>query len=501
MTKRIPDPPAPDIPPEKDVAEFTVKAILLGMFFGVLFGAANAYLGLKVGLTVSASIPAAVMAASVFRILRTGTLLEANMIQTIGSAGESLAAGVIFTIPAMLLWGVSPSLMTLFLTALFGGWMGVLFMIPLRRHLIVREHGKLPYPEGTACAEVLRAGTAKRGSARALFQGLGLGFAYEFLMTGLGLWEKSPKWTLPSLPKASIGMEVTPSLLGIGFILGPRIAGVMIAGGAMAWLVLIPLIAWIGSGLDQPLYPSDVPVEKMAPAMIWHAYIRYMGAGAVAVGGIISLARSLPTLLSSFRSSLSGSGISRSRSAIPRTDRDLSLLLVAGILLAVFVGIRLLVPIPTGWLGASLLLVFGFFFVTVSSRIVGLIGSSSNPVSGMTIATLLFTAFVFRSMGWTDAGHQISVLFIGAVVCIAAAVAGDISQDLKTGYLVGATPRHQQMGEFIGVLTTALCIGSVVLLLHKVYGIGSAELPAPQATLMALVIKGVLTSQLPWAFV
>jgi len=492
----------PYVSPGDAQREFSLRAVILGILIGVLFGAANAYLGLKVGLTVSASIPAAVMAVAVFRLIGGATVLENNIVQTVGSAGESLAAGVIFTIPALLLLGFEPGVLKIFIIGLIGGWLGVLLMIPLRRLLISREHGRLPYPEGTACAEVLVAGDEGGTRARPVFLGLGLAGVYELLMSGLGLWESTPRWNIPRYPGGQISGDASPALLGVGFVIGPRIAGVIFSGGALAWLVLIPLITLVGRGLDEPVYPGLLLIRDMSPHDVWHFYIRYIGAGAVAFGGVVTLIRALPAILGSIQAGLRALNSSAGR-VLKRTDRDLPMSLVwTGVILAVL--LIWLLPgriIEADLIVALLMVVFAFFFVTVSSRIVGLIGSSSNPVSGMTIATLLATSLIFVALGWTSREHQAAALAVGAVVCIAAAIAGDTSQDLKTGFLLGATPRSQQIGEFIGVLTSAIVIGWVVLRLHQGIGIGSGELPAPQATLMSLVVKGVLTQELPWGLV
>ena len=493
----------PYVAADQTIPEFTFKAGLVGVLIGILFGAANAYLGLKVGLTVSASIPAAVMSVAVFRAFRLrATVLENNIVQTIASTGEAVAAGVIFTLPALLLLGFQPGVLKIFIIAVIGGVLGVLFMVPLRRYLMSREHGRLPYPEGTACAEVLVAADEGGAHARAVFLGLGLGAVYEFLMSGLKLWPATPRWKIPRYPGAEFSGEASAALLGVGFVLGPEIAAIMFAGGVMAWLVIIPLITLFGANSSAVIYPAAVPIAAMSVHEIWHNYIRYLGAGAVAVGGLITLLRSIPTIIGSFRHGLLGLAAAGKQTRL-RTDRDLPLwFILAGTL--GMIPVLWLMPaniIHANLLTACLIVLFSFFFVTVSSRIVGLIGSSSNPISGMTIATLLATALIFFALGWTDTEHQAIVLSIGAVVCIAAANAGDTSQDLKTGFLLGATPRAQQIGELVGVLTASAVIGLVVLRLHRGLGIGSAALPAPQATLMALVVKGVLTQQLPWGLV
>lgn len=508
----------PFIAAEQQLPELTIKAIIPGIFLGIIFGVATVYLGLKVGLTVSASIPIAVLAISFFKKWGKATILESNMVQTIGSAGESVAAGVVFTVPALLFLEGGRQYFEyfqIFVLALIGGFLGVLFMIPLRRALIVKEHGNLPYPEGTACADVLIAGEKGGNLAGKVFLGLGIAFIYKAAMSIFGLWKEVPALIFKkqsALPNGTINGEITPELLGVGYIIGPRIAGVMVAGGVLSWLVLIPLITLIGEGLTVPFAPETVKlISNMSPDEIWSKYIRYIGAGAVTFGGIITLIKSLPTIVNAFRDSLKdfkqqGQAI-ENRESIPRTEKDLPLyfVLIGSVVLLILM--MVLPNLPTNFFSALLILVFGFFFVTVSSRIVGLIGSSSNPVSGMTIATLMATALIFLGIGWTDSAYQSVALVVGSIVCIAAANAGATSQDLKTGYLLGATPWRQQIGLLIGVLASVVAIGFTLLLLERTLGIGEATaahpnpLPAPQATLMATVIKGLLDQQLPWGLV
>ncbi|MFW6080206.1 MAG: OPT family oligopeptide transporter, partial [Gemmatimonadota bacterium] len=457
----------PYVPARESPAEFTLRAVILGVVVGVVFGAANAYLGLRVGITVSASIPAAVMAIVLFRVLRGGSVLETNLVQTIGSAGESLAAGVIFTIPALFVWQITdPSiridLVQITVIAIFGGLLGVLFMIPLRRFLIVREHANLPYPEGLATAEVQVAGESGGRRGRLVFGGLGLGALYQVMANGRGLrlWPEEPSFRLPA--KAEIAGSFTPELLGVGFIVGPRIAAILFGGGALAWLVLIPAINVWGGG--EVVYPGTVPIAEMESSDIWTSYVRYVGAGAVAFGGLVTLLKSVPTIWQSFRLGLAHIASRGGEAATtPRTDRDVDYRWVPYGALALALGLWLWPGVPVEWLGALLLVIFAFFFVTVSSRIVGLVGSTSNPVSGMTIATLIATALLFVLLGYgDDPGAKVAVLAVGAVVAIAAAVAGDTSQDLKAGFLVGATPWKQQIGEMIGVIASALVMGSVL---------------------------------------
>ena len=505
----------PYVPASTDLQEFTLKAIGLGIVFGIVFGAANAYLGLRAGLTISTSIPVAVMTVAVFKALeavgRRGTLLEANLSQTVGSASSSLASGIIFTLPALFLWGLSPTLLQMTMLAMCGGLLGVLFMVPLRRFLIEREHGKLPYPEGTACAEVLVANEVGGGNARFVFIGLAGGAAFKALTSWARAIPDAVHWRLPWPRKAEVGMDLSPALFGVGFILGPRIAAVMVGGGLLAWVVIIPILDWWGAARSVPLYPETVLLmTDMSPAQLWSRYIRYIGAGAVAAAGIITLVRSLPVMLDSFRI---GFGQLRARggdrvTAVRRTDRDLPLRVV-GIGVVLVIAVLAFVPIPFGEVGgvghrlvaAVCVAVFAFFFVTVASRIVGLVGVTSNPTSGMTIAALLGTSGIFLAMGWTDLSGKAAAITVGCVVAIAASISGDTSQDLKTGYLLGATPRRQQVGELVGVLTSAVFVCLAVLLLAETFGFGSTELPAPQATLMKLVIDGVLDQSLPWGLV
>lgn len=491
------------------IPEFTPKAIVLGALFGIIFGAATVYLGLKVGLTVSASIPIAVLSISIIKKFGKGTILENNMVQTIGSAGESVAAGVVFTIPALLfLPGGSEyfQYFQIFVLALAGGILGVLFMIPLRRSIIVKEHGKLPFPEGTACADVLIAGEKGGKLAQKVFYGLGIAFLYKTLMSLFGLWKDVPQYIFSrksSLPNGTINGEITPELLGVGYIIGPKIAGIMVAGGVLSWLVLIPLITLLGDNLTTAFAPATKLISEMSAGEIWSNYIRYIGAGAVTFGGVITLIRSFPTIINAFKDSFKDLKESKSNSQIEknRTEKDIPLVyvLVGSVLLVILMAV--IPSIPTNLLSSIMIVVFGFFFVTVSSRIVGLIGSSSNPISGMTIATLMATALIFVAVGWTGEFYQPVVLVVGSIVCIASANAGATSQDLKTGYIVGASPIKQQLGLLIGVLASVVVIGFTIVLLNDILVIGSDQLPAPQATLMATVIKGLLSQNLPWGLV
>ena len=505
----------PYIPAAASPVEFSFKAILTGILFGITFGAANAYLGLRVGLTISTSIPVAVLTVAAFKLLRRGgvksSLLEANMSQTVGSASSSVASGVIFTLPALFLWGLPPTLLQMTLLALCGGLLGVLFMVPLRGFLIRREHGKLPYPEGTACAEVLVASEVGGGRAKNVFRGLAVGAGIKLLVSWLRAVPGSVHVRLPFLRKGELGFEASAALLGVGYILGPRIAAVMVGGGLLSWLVIIPLIAWAGEMSGSPIYPETIQtIAEMEPGRIWTRYVRYIGAGAVATGGLITLIRSIPTMIESFRVGARQikAKFSSDEGAVERTQQDLPLGFIGvadtGLVLVLAIVPQAFASLPglgARAVAALLVAIAAFFFVTVSSRIVGLVGVTSNPTSGMTIATLLATSAIFLAFGWTGDAGKAGALTVGCVVAIAASIAGDTSQDLKTGFLLGATPRRQQVGELIGVLTSAAFVCMAVLLLHQTYGFGTEELPAPQATLMKLVIEGVLQSSLPWGLV
>lgn len=497
----------PYVPADKVTPEFTATSIIIGVLLAIIFGAANAYLGLRVGMTVSASIPAAVISMGVIRvIMKKDSILESNMVQTIGSAGESLAAGAIFTLPALFLWAnegktEAPNLLTISLIALVGGVLGVLFMIPLRNALIVKEHGVLPYPEGTACAEVLLAGEEGGTSAKTVFAGMGLSAVFKFITDGLKVVPGVVTVPIRSL-RTAFSAEVYPALLGVGYICGIKIASYMFAGALLGWFVLIPAITIFGG--PTTMYPGDVPIAQMyaegGADAIWGSYIRYIGAGAVAAGGIISLIKSLPLIVSTFKDSLKGlKGGTKAGSL--RTEQDLDMRLVLGGSLGLILVIWLLPAIPVSLIGALLVVVFGFFFATVSSRMVGLVGSSNNPVSGMAIATLLFSTLVLKVTGNTGVSGMIGAIAIGSVICIVAAMAGDTSQDLKTGYILGATPKKQQIGELLGAVVAAFTIGGVLLLLNSAWGFGTTELAAPQATLMKMITEGVMNGNLPWPLV
>ena len=498
----------PYIPAEKVTPEITVTSIVMGIILAVVFGAANAYLGLRVGMTVSASIPAAVIAMGVIRvIMRKNSILESNIVQTTGSAGESLAAGAIFTLPALFLWAAegktaNPSILEITLIALLGGLLGVLFMVPLRNALIVKEHGVLPYPEGTACAEVLLAGEEGGAKASTVFAGMGFAALFKFIIDGLKLVAGEVSTSVKGFA-GEIGTQIYPAVMSVGYICGARISSYMFAGGVLSWLVIIPLIVLFGA--DITLYPGTAPISEMYASgggyAIWGSYIRYIGAGALAAGGIISLIKSLPLIVKTFSGAMKSMSSAGSVTSNDRTAQDLNIKLVL-LLIAVLTLLVWLVPaIPVTLIGAIIVVVFGFFFATVSSRMVGLVGSSNNPVSGMAIATLLIATLILKLTGYKGIEGMCSAIAIGSIICIVSAIAGDTSQDLKTGFLLGATPRKQQIGEIIGVVAAALAIGGTLYLLNEAWGFGSNELAAPQATLMKLIIEGVMEGNLPWALV
>lgn len=497
----------PYIAADRVTPELTVTSIIMGVILAVIFGAANAYLGLRVGMTVSASIPAAVISMGTIRmIMRKNSILESNMVQTVGSAGESLAAGAIFTLPALFLWAAegkmeTPGILEISIISLCGGILGVMFMVPLRNALIVKEHNTLPYPEGTACAEVLLAGEEGGSNAKTVFIGMGFAAACKFVVDGLHIIPSAISAKISSL-KTELSTEVYPALIGVGYICGPKIASYMLAGGLLGWFVLIPAINLFGA--DALLYPGDDTIANLyaegGASNIWGLYIRYIGAGAVAAGGIISLIKSLPLIISTFRDSiksLSG-GVKKETS---RTSRELDMKVILGTIIALILIIWLIPIVPVSLIGAIMVIIFGFFFATVSSRMVGLVGSSNNPVSGMAIATLLFSTLILKATGDSGFHGMQGAIAIGSIICIIACMAGDTSQDLKTGYILGATPKKQQIGELIGTIAAALAIGGVLYLLDSAWGFGTPELSAPQATLMKMLVEGVMNGNLPWGLV
>ena len=480
--------------------EFTPLAVVLGVIIAIVFGAANAYLGLRVGLTISASIPAAVISMGIVRkILKRDSILENNLVQTIGSAGESLAAGAIFTLPAAFLWEAEwgdshyISYLNILMLTLIGGVLGVIFMIPLRRAIIVKEDGILPYPEGRACAEVLKAGEEGGQDSSVVFKGLGLASIYKFLANGLKIFPEGVSYEIStkSFGGTAIGFDALPALMGVGYIVGPKIDAIMLSGGILAWLVLMPLLHAFGPAEIASLSPSD----------LWSNYIRYIGAGAVATGGIISLIKSLPMIVKSFKDSIRDLKDRDSSQNKDRLDADISMKTSIILVIIAIVLMFMMPSSPLNLFGALIIVVFGFFFATVSSRMVGIIGSSNNPVSGMSIATLLIATLLLRLTGFVGHDGMIAAISIGTIICVIAAIAGDCSQDLKTGYIVGASPRYQQIGEIIGVLASSLAIGGVLWILNSSIGFGTKDLPAPQATLMKLIVEGVMNNDLPWNLV
>ena len=499
----------PYVPAGKITPELTVTSIIMGIILAVVFGAANAYLGLRVGMTVSASIPAAVISMGVIRVLlRKNSILESNIVQTVGSAGESVAAGAIFTLPALYLWANEgkmemPGILEITLIALLGGLLGVFFMIPLRNALIVKEHGTLPYPEGKACAEVLLAGEKGGANAGTVFAGMGFSAIFKFIIDGLKVvpGEVSVEGTAKTYPGA-IGTQIYPAVMSVGYICGPRISSYMFAGGVLSWLVLIPIIVIFGSSII--LYPGTATIGEIfaesGASGIWGSYVRYIGAGALAAGGIISLIKNLPLIVSTFGGAMK-SMKGNVGGGILRTEQDISMKIVLLVILLLTLAVWLVPAIPVSLLGAAIVVIFGFFFATVSSRMVGLVGSSNNPVSGMAIATLLIATLLLKVTGDVGAHGMQAAIAIGSIICIVAAISGDTSQDLKTGYILGATPKKQQIGEVIGVVASALAIGFTLNLLNSAWGFGSEQLAAPQATLMKMVIEGIMDGNLPWGLI
>jgi len=497
----------PYIKDENSVSEITLTSVITGILLAVVFGAANAYLGLRVGMTVSASIPAAVVSMGVFRvILRKSSILESNLVQTVGSAGESVAAGAIFTLPALFLWAsegrmTKPGILSITLIALVGGILGVLFMIPLRDALIVKEHKKLPYPEGKACAEVLMAGEKKGVGTATVFKGMGFSAIIKFITDGLKIASGEVSFRLGSFP-GTIGTQVYPAVVSVGYICGIKIASYMVAGGLLSSLVFTPLIATFGK--DTVIYPGLVSIGEIlnsgGTSAIWSTYIRYIGAGALITGGIISLLKTLPVILSTLKR-VAGSFSVKTHSSVPRWEQSMDMRLVFVLILLITVFIWIIPQISVSFAGAVIIVIFGFLFAAVSSRMVGLVGSSNNPVSGMAIATLLITAVILKSLGGKATDVMRDAIAIGSVICIVSAISGDTSQDLKTGYILGATPRKQQIGEIIGVVASSAAIGGTLYLLDSAWGFGSEQLAAPQATLMKLIVEGVVEGNLPWALV
>lgn len=497
----------PYVPAEKVTPELTVTSVIIGVLLAVIFGAANAYLGLRVGMTVSASIPAAVIAMGVIRvIMRKNSILESNIVQTIGSAGESVAAGAIFTLPALFLWATEgvmskPGIIEITVVALLGGLLGVFFMVPLRNALIVKEHGILPYPEGTACAEVLLAGEEGGANATSVFAGMGFAAFFKLVIDGLKAIPGEISHTFKGFA-GTLGTQIYPAVMSVGYICGPRISSYMFAGGVFSWMVLIPIIMLFGE--NTVLAPGTSTIGEIFAASgasgLWGTYVRYIGAGALAAGGIISLVKSLPLIVTTFAGAMKGMIGSKDNSTA-RTTQDINMGVVLGAIVVLTLLVWLVPAVPVSLVGAVIVVVFGFFFATVSSRMVGLVGSSNNPVSGMAIATLLLATLILKLTGEKGGSGMHAAIAIGSIICIVCAISGDTSQDLKTGYLLGATPKKQQIGEIIGVISAALAIGGTLYLLDKAWGFDSEELSAPQATLMKMIVEGVMDGNLPWNLV
>lgn len=489
----------PYIPAEKITPELTVTSIIVGMLLAIIFGAANAYLGLKVGMTVSASIPSAVIAMGIVKmIMRKNSALEVNMVQTIGSSGESLAAGAIFTLPALFIWASEgimdkPNIIEITLIAIIGGLLGIFFMVPLRNALIVKEHGILPYPEGTACAEVVLAGEKGGSSAKTVFAGMGFAALFKFIIDGLKVAAGEVAVTFKGFA-GTIGTQIYPAVMSVGYICGPRISSFMFSGGMLSWLVLIPLIVFFGGEAVQSTFATGGAYG------IWSNYIKYIGAGALVAGGFISLIKSMPLIVRTFAEAVKGLSL-KSTGSGKRTEKDMNFLFVIIGVAALALVIWIVDIIPVNLIGAIIIVIFGFFFATVSSRMVGLVGSSNNPVSGMTIATVLVATVLLKATGMIGTKGMISAIAIASIVCIVTAIAGDTSQDLKTGYLLGATPVKQQIGEILGVLASGLAIGGTLYLLDAAWGFGSAGLEAPQASMMKMIVEGVMDGNLPWALI
>lgn len=493
----------PYVPVTQAMPELTVVSIFMGCLFAVIFGAANTYLGLKVGMTIAAGIPAAILATGILKgIFKRNNILESNMIQAMASMGESLAGGLIFIVPAVILLGTKLTITTIIVLSILGGLLGILFVVPLRKYLIVEEHGRLVYPEGMAASEVLVSGSAGGHGLKTMLTGLSVGGGYKLLSGGFMLWTEEPSWTIKPLQGTVFGADVLASLIGVGFIVGIEIGMYMFAGALVAWFGLIPLIKYVGAGLTTPLFPSADLIKDMDAVTIWNKYIRYVGAGAVAAGGFISIIKALPTIIKSFKSAMGGLGAKVSSQK--RTDIDVPMLWVIGAAIFVFI-LTWLVPfvpnIAVGPVGAILAVIFAFFFAVVSARLVGIIGTSNNPISGMTIATLLFITAILKASGKVGNEGMIAAILAGSIVCVATAIAGGAAQSLKTTFIIGGTPKRLELAMIAAVAASAGAVGYIIILLDKAYGVGTKAVPAPQATLMSMVVKGIMSSQLPWALV
>lgn len=493
----------PYISAETNLKEFTARAVIIGCVISVVFGAANAYLAMLIGMTISASIPAAVIGMALLKAMKNGNVLENTIIQTTGSTGESLAAGIGFTLPALLLLNIPVSMVTVFVIACTGGILGILIMIPLRKFLIKDEHGKIPYPEGTACAEVLVAGNEGGTSANMLFKALGLGAGFKFLTDGIVSFPYTSDFYFKEpLKGGGFGMDFLPSLFGAGFLVGPRICAYSLAGGILGWFVIMPMIYYFGQYAPAAVAPGVDAIGGMDMWGMWSKYIKYVGIGCVTMGGFISLLKSIPIIVRSFKGTFKNMNLKAEE--VKRTDQNVSgRFIIIGVIfvLAVIAFLPVFPSVAAGSVGAILVLIFGFFFVTVSSHIVGLVGSSSNPIAAMTIGGLLVTAVVFRAMGFNGTSGITATLVVGSVLCIAIGVSGDMSQDLKTGFLLGSTPKKQQYGQIFGLVTAATVMGAVIIMLNDVYVIGSEKLPAPHANMMKAISEGIMTGSLPWGLI
>lgn len=493
----------PYVSPDEKVKEFTVRAVVIGCILACLFGAANAYLAMKIGMTICASIPAAVIGMAVLKGFKNSTVLENNIVQTVGSSGEALAAGVAFTLPALLLMGLDVKVVTIFAIAALGGLLGCLLMIPIRKFLIKDEHGKLPYPEGTACAEVIVAGKEGGTTAKMLFKGLGIGGAFKFLTNGFCIFPEELDIPLKgALKGGAVGLDVYPSLLGAGFLVGPRIAAMSLAGSVIGWFVILPTIYFIGQYAPEAIGLADVPIGELDHWGLWTYYLKYIGIGSVVMGGFISLFKAAPIIYKSFKGTFAAYKLKADE--IKRTDRNISikvLIIGAIIILAVIAFLPVFPSVLSGSLGAILVLIFGFIFVTVSAHLVGYVGSSNNPIVAMSIGGLLVTAVLFRVMGFSGTSGAVAIVIVGSIICICIGVSGDMAQDLKTGFLLGATPKNQQYGQMIGIIASAAVMGSVIIMLDKVYTIGSEKLAAPHATMIKSLAEGVMEGNLPWSLI
>ncbi|MDU4890858.1 MAG: oligopeptide transporter, OPT family [Clostridium sp.] len=491
----------PFIPTSQAMPELSIYSIIMGAVFAMIFAAANTYLGLKVGLTIAAGIPGAILATGLLKgLFKRNNILEANMVASIAAVGESIAGGIIYILPAIILWGLELKISTIVVVTLLGGLVGIFFVTPLRKFLIVEEHGHLVYPESMAAAEVLVNGSEGGSGFKTVLLGLGIGGGYKLASGGFALWSERPEWVMKSYQGAVFGIDTLASLLGVGFIVGTEASLYMFGGAVVAWLGLIPLIKYIGTGLTEPLFPSTQLISEMGASDIWSQYIRYIGAGAVAAGGFISLGKSAPTIIKSFKSAMAGLG-KKSGEKVTRINEEPPITWVIGAAILVFILSWILPQVNAGFIGSLMIVIFSFFFAVVSARMVGIIGASNNPVSGMTIATLLFVTAVLKLTGNIGQKGMVTAVLVAGVICVAIAVAGGTAQSLKTTFIIGGSPKQVQIGMYLGLVFGAVVAGAVLLMLNNTYGIGSESVPAPQATLMSMVIEGVMTGELPWVLV